>query len=205
MGFSRKLLLTLFRHARIPAIAAGALAMPLNAAHAGFFDFLFGPPPVAQSPAPGYPGAIAPRLRGDHFRQRKNKAVLLHHPKNVTMLEKAGKPRKGLPHASPAGLMDDDSLKDGDAVMTQRGIRIFTGDSGRHHKPEDFARLSEIKGLSGRTRTALAAIDANRSDAGKRIERQHEVVTGRSAAEPHVAAGTMITDAKGRQIRYVGP
>ena len=56
----------------------------------------------------------------------------------------------------PTDLMDDDSLRRGDAVVTPSGIRIFIGSSGSHHAPEDFRKLSEIKGLSKVERKALA-------------------------------------------------
>jgi hypothetical protein len=51
--------------------------------------------------------------------------------------------------------MDDESLKRGDAVVTQAGIRIFMGSSGGHHQPEDFRKISEIQKLSQRERRAV--------------------------------------------------
>ena len=75
-------------------------------------------------------------------------------------------------------VMDDDSLKRGDAVMTAEGLRIFIGSEGSHHTQDDFASVSETEGLSRRKRSALLAVDAGH--AGE----QPGVVVGRSAAEP---------------------
>lgn len=107
-------------------------------------------------------------------------------------------------HARP-DLLNDASLQDGDAVMTNRGIRIFTGDSGDRHTLDEFAKLSETKGLSKRARATLAEIDANRSEGGGAAPRSSDVVTGRSAADREISAGSLITDPRGRLIRYVGP
>lgn len=188
---------------RLAGAAALALALPLNSANAGFFDFLFQPQQPAPSAYPVRPGPF-PSESGYHsaFPRHKAKAVSLHRPKPVEKMHvaKAGGPLRPAP-----GLMDDDSLREGDAVMTHFGIRIFTGDSGRHHKAEDFASLSTIKAISKRARSALLAIDSRQSAPGPVAALQSDLVTGRSAAEPQVEAGAMITDPKGNTIRYVGP
>lgn len=97
--------------------------------------------------------------------------------------------------------MEDESLRRGDAVMTEAGIRIFVGHSGDSHGPEDFRRPSEVRGLSKVERKALAALDTD----GSATEITAGAVTGRSAAERKITHGEMITDAKGRAVRYVGP
>lgn len=192
------------RHAAVAAAAALAVASPLDSANAGFFDFLFSPQPAIERPMMSvYPGRPPPRWRAEpRFHKRERSHLAHRHP---IFVEKTGI-EKG-PHSKPphlaTNLMDDDSLQEGDAVMTQRGIRIFIG-SGEHHRLDDFVDLSEIKGLSRRHRSSLAAIEAPPGASG-RINRQPEVVTGRSAADPDITAGAMITDSKGRRIRYVGP
>jgi hypothetical protein len=132
----------------------------------------------------------------------KSKAVSLHRPKAADKIHVA---KVGAPLRPAPGLMDDDSLREGDAVMTHFGIRVFTGDSGRHHRAEDFASLSSIKVISKRARSALLAIDSRQSSAGQVAVLQPDVLTGRSVAEPQVEAGAMITDPKGNTVRYVGP
>ena len=97
--------------------------------------------------------------------------------------------------------MDDESLRPGDAVVTASGIRIFIGSSGSHHAPEDFRKLSEIKGLPKRERKALAALDGQ----GSGPDGKSGMAAGRSASELKLVSGETIIDPQGRSIRYVGP
>ncbi len=206
----------LANHARCAVLAAALFALPVDGAQAGFFDFLFNPPPpAAPSPPPGYySGGARPRAHSHPYpvfharRPKPEVAVALHHHHKVTAekTRHAAASHAAMPPRAAPGLMEDDSLEDGDAVMTDRGIRIFTGDSDSHHKPEEFTKLSETKGLSKHARAALAEIDANRSEGGGRALRdEFNVMTGRSAAESDASAGAVITDPRGRKIRYVGP
>ncbi len=170
------------------AAACLALTIPLSPANAGFFDFLF-PPQPAPMAAPMYPGP--------HYyaRPHQKKKVASRHPKIV-----AGNSHPALAHVV-SSVMEDDSLKDGDAVMTDDGIRIFTGTSGSRHTSEDFAKIADIKGLSKRQRSALIEIAAGSAGA----DPQPALLNGRSAADSSVAEGEMIVDPKGNKIRYVGP
>jgi hypothetical protein len=197
------------------ALAPLALPVSFDAANAGFFDFLFQP----QQPAPG---AYAPQPRGfrvahDHRRfhhraaahfaharpdekRRAPRQIVLRHPKwdekdSCCRAREAARP-------APV-LLDDDSLREGDAVMTHSGIKVFTGDPGPHHRIDDFALLPDA-GISKRARKALLAMDPYRSGSGP-IPAQPGLTTGRSAAEPAVAAGSVIVDPKGNAVRYVGP
>ncbi|SFK18464.1 hypothetical protein [Methylocapsa palsarum] len=187
---------------RLAGAAALALTLPLNSANAGFFDFLFQPQP-ATSASPMRPGPF-PSDSGyrSAASRHKTKAVSLHRPKAVEKMHVA---KVGGPLRPAPGLMDDDSLREGDAVMTHFGVRVFIGDAGRHHRAEDFASLSSIKVISKSARSALLAIDSRRASPNSVAALQSDVVTGRSVAEPQVEAGAMITDPKGNTIRYVGP
>ena len=182
------------------------IAFP-NVAHAGFFDFLFGPPPAARSYA--YPGGEPFRGGGPVFRRRaehpthRHAHVLATHRK-VILAAKTDHPEAVGPQA-PVDLMDDDSLRHGDAVMTQTGIKIFVGYSSDHHRPEDFRKISEIKKLSKRERSAFAALDASSLNQGAQSGSNSGMATGRSASENKLTAGETITDPNGRTIRYVGP
>ncbi len=95
------------RQAAIAATAGLALTVPFNAANAGFFDFLFAPQP-AQTAAPIY--RPAPHF---HYHHQPKRKVVSRHAKFAD----------DRTHPSPARLvssfMDDDSLKDGDVVMTR--------------------------------------------------------------------------------------
>ena len=108
-------------------------------------------------------------------------------------------PAKGT-HAAPVvGLMEDESLRNGDVVMTADGLRVFTGSAGSHHSEEDFAKISDTEGLSKTQRSALLFLDSGAAGGGAML------VAGRSVAEPSNTAGEIITDPRGNKIRYVGP
>jgi hypothetical protein len=170
-----------------------------NIAQAGFFDFLFGPPQTqAVRPYDAYPNHFRRHAdRNFHWRAHNFAAR-----RKLVVADRRDHPVG--PHA-PTDLMDDASLHRGDAVMTQAGIRIFVGYSGSHHEPEDFRKISEIKKLSQRERSALAALDAPGSITGRQTAGEHGIVTGRSATEDNITVGQTITDPNGRTIRYVGP
>lgn len=201
------------------AVALAPLALPVSfdAANAGFFDFLFQP----QQPAPGAYAPQSPGFRETHdrrhFHQRPSRRVAEHHPKRD---EHRRAPKqivlrhpkwdekdsccKSKEAARPAPvLLEDDSLREGDAVMTHSGIKVFTGDAGSHHKIDDFALVSDAD-ISKRARKALLAMDPFRSSSDQ-LPAQAGLTTGRSAAEPHVTTGDMIVDPRGNMVRYVGP
>jgi hypothetical protein len=177
------------RNASLTAIACLALTFPLSAANAGFFDFLFSP---LQPAAPAQPSYQYPPQSG--YPGKKKRAA--HRPKNLV-----AKIHPGRQGHDVIGLMDDESLKNGDVVMTPAGIRIFTGSSGPHHSEDDFAKISEMKGLSKTQRSALLFLDSGAANAG--IE--PGILAGRSVADGGPTAGEMIKDPKGNKVRYVGP
>lgn len=197
------------RRGMMIAVVAGGLGQGIvfpGAARAGFFDFLFGQPPQTQAvrhyeanpgQMPGQWGA------GQGFHQGANRRVHRHERKaaghgKLIVADRIDHPVRP---PLPVDLMDDDSLRKGDAVMMPAGIRIFAGHSGDHHEPEDFRKLSEIKGLPKRERNALAALDAQGSGAGGKPG----LASGRSASELKLVPGETVTDTQGRAIRYVGP
>lgn len=188
------------RHShRASKVLLGCLAATLVVpapANAGFFDFLFNPKAPIWNPFAPQPEVVQPTQRPAPPRKKKPNLAA----RNLRLLEKT-RP-SGLPLAS-RDFMDDKSLRDGDAVMTPNGLRIFTGPRGDRHRPESFARLDQIKGLGKHERAALAALDG-RPVAGSGADDKQRLATGRSSAGP-VAAGAVITDPKGRAIRYVGP
>jgi hypothetical protein len=191
----------------IAVVAAGVFQTVVfpGVAQAGFFDELFG----HLFGAPSYRGyaAYPPqgpswgsdrgfRRRGSHggHKQWHNSAAR----RKMIVAERADHPMRP---QGPVDIMEDDSLRKGDAVMTPAGIRIFVGSSGDHHVPEDFREPSQIKGLSKFVRKAFAALDAG----GSAIDGKPRMAMGRSASEPKLTAGEAIKDFAGRTIRYVGP
>lgn len=192
------------RGAAVAVVTVGlvqSIAFP-TIAHAGFFDFLFGQ--LFQSPAVrpfegDFGGSRWGADRG--YRRRADPGFRRHGHKlsaHRKMVVAESHPRGPL---APTDLMDDESLRPGDAVMTPTGIRIFVGSSGSHHEPDDFRTLSEIKGLPKRERKALAALDAQ----GSGTDGKPAMATGRSASERKLVFGETIIDPQGRSIRYVGP
>lgn len=188
------------------AFFAQILALPGNA-QAGFFDQLFGPlfrPPVYRAypayppwgPPPGYRWRWH-RWGHNHARNSpgRGRFIIIERP------DEAEERQQPVQRQEPVNIMEDNSLQPGDAVMTETGIRIFVGDPGDSHGPEDFIQPSEIRGLSKIERKALTALDSN----GSASDLTGGIVTGRSASDRNITAGEMITDAKGRAIRYVGP
>lgn len=176
------------------------LACP-GSAQAGFFDDIFGqlfrPPSYRDDgpwrPEPGF------RRRGNNWSYRRSHKSASHSAHKKVIV--AARTNQAVQAQEPVDIMEDDSLRKGDVVMTKAGIRVFIGYSGDHHDPEDFRKPSEVKGLSKNERKALAALDTQTSASGV----TSGIVTGRSATEGGIAAGEMITDAKGRAIRFVGP
>jgi hypothetical protein len=172
-------------------------------AQAGFFDFLFGP---FQSRTVGHYGGYfggMPGYRGPVFHRHAERGFHRHEHKLAARrnLSVADETDDSAPPSAPADLMDDDSLRPGDAVMTESGIRIFIGSSGTPHAPQDFRKPSEITGVSKRERKALAALDAQ----GSSLDSNPGIATGRSASELKAVFGKTIIDPRGRSVRYVGP
>jgi hypothetical protein len=172
-------------------------------AHAGFFDFLFGP--FQGRPAGHYGGYFGgmPGNWGPGFRRHAERGFHRHEHKLAARrkLSVADETDDSAPPSAPADIMDDDSLRPGDAVMTASGIRIFIGSSGTPHAPQDFRKPSEITGVSKRERKALAALDAQ----GSSVDSNPGMATGRSASELNAVFGKTIIDPRGRSVRYVGP
>ncbi len=199
------------RRKRLAAAAAAVFGAQIAAtpasAQAGFLDELFGQlfrPPVYKSYPPRPPWAAPPGYR--HRQHRFGSGALLYGWARgrfipVERPDDAEEDEQRAERQQPTNIMEDESLRRGDAVMTEAGIRIFVGHSGDSHGPGDFRRPSEVRGLSKVERKALAALDPQ----GPATEISAGTVTGRSAADPKIAIGEMITDAKGRAIRYVGP
>ncbi|MBO0734791.1 MAG: hypothetical protein J2P49_10865 [Methylocapsa sp.] len=176
------------------AAASGLLGLIACAggAQAGFFDDLFGlffrPPPYRIYSAP------APRRHS--WAHNPGKRTSEH---KKTNLAKTPAPLMG--PQKPVGIMEDETLRKGDAVVTENGIRIFAGAPGPHHEPRDFKKPTEIRRLSKTERKAFAALEVKTPMAGD----SNKTVSGRSAAEPSSNADRLVPGPEGRLIRYVGP
>lgn len=195
------------------AVVGVALSVPLESAKAGFFDFLFQPQlfaPEAYAPRPRrHPHSASDFSRRHRLAIKRHAAKVRHAGRPVALLHPKWEEKdpccKVAGAARPAPvLLDDDSLREGDAVMTHSGLKVFMGDSGPHHRLEDFAPLSDAKSLPRRVRKILLELDP-RGSGNEPRRAQLELTTGRSAAAATMATGSMIVDPRGNRIRYVGP
>lgn len=140
--------------------ASGSFSL-FSPAKAGLFDELFG---VAAAPRFD---AMEPHRRKLLLRRPVNRATV----KSVAgALEAASDPTKrplfcswGGRASKPAdrteALMRDATLRPGDAVVTDEGVRVFEGRGACPHNIGDFRTLAEARALPRAERRALAAIE----------------------------------------------
>ena len=183
-------------------LACFALSTQVGVAHAGFFDSLFGTSAPAYQPAPSYnPGS---RLDDRYLESRPFERMRrqIHRAAAAPKEDHAAIKEA----AKSTDLIHDRTLRSGDAVMTDKGVRIYSGDkrSGTHDRDE-FAKLSDVQGMSRELRTTLDAINAHRSQSTWQVgEAEVPLQTGRSVYGDLKPPRTT-TDKEGRTIRVVGP
>jgi hypothetical protein len=140
-------------------VLVAALLMTAPEAHAGLFDFLFGrhdaPAPQISAPPPSVNRFRRPIVSS--FR-RKARSEAAHMPvkesrsRSVALCCKDG----GDPMAA---VLEDSTLRAGDAVMTERGMTIFEGSgAATRHLPEDLVPLSKASKVSSKDRARVAAL-----------------------------------------------
>ena len=183
------------RGAAVLAIGVLAgLAAP-TCAQAGFLDQLLGvfqPPAPVQQPQPSYGGYASPTMHVFSERRRVRKHVAAISDKPV--LQKT------------TGLMNDRTLRAGDAVMMKDGLHVYVGPASSTHDLDQFVSLDDARHLAGKERVKLAAMDTAHDDPLAHGETPDTIASGRSAAvSTPIVAGYHITDAKGASVRYVGP
>lgn len=162
------------------AVVFAIVVLPAQA-QAGFFDQFFGAQP---QPYYGYPPAFEPP--GSAAVRHRS-----HRPKAAAVDEKPIR-------QTPTDLMHDATLRYGDAVMTESGVTIFTGERAASHDLDEFSPLQDVKHMRLKDKMALAAaVDGTKAGG---------LVSGRSSTvTTPIAKGVIINDPSGRSIRYVGP
>jgi hypothetical protein len=150
-------------------------------AHAGFLDFLFGHP----APIPGS-SELPPPSRGEfsHGPVFRHKSAA-HHPSAAPRLKVASCCKDG---SDPINaLMNDPTLRKGDAVMMAQGMMIFEGSSNESvHQPSDFVIVPKAVSLSSKERGRIMAVSSNRAlPAGRETP---AVDVGRATAPQPVVA-----------------
>ncbi|ARN79800.1 hypothetical protein [Methylocystis bryophila] len=140
-------------------VLAAALPMLCGPAEAGFFEDIFGGAEM-QSASPRHWG----RPRAHHARRMATPT-----PAKLVSVSEGARPKGGqfCPLAnnssktidSTQALMRDATLRYGDVVVTDEGVRVFEGRGACPHAISDFRTLAETRDLSRGTRTVLAAIE----------------------------------------------
>jgi hypothetical protein len=142
-----------YRAIRMLAVASvfAAVGAP---AEAGFFEDLFG---GAETPSAG-PMDGRGRAWREHVRRGK-----------IASLAEAAQPQRAkfcvkddnssTTVDSTQALMRDPTLRYGDVVVTDEGVRVFEGGGACPHAISDFRTLAETRDLSLGTRRVLAAIE----------------------------------------------
>lgn len=147
------------------ALLAGALAVPaLAEAQESFFGRLFGtfdPPPVAQ---PSYGGAHeAGPLRLD-VRPMRAPRRQVHRPRPSRMVRPA---RPNTPAANTEAYarlnpainsrwyLEDPTLRSGDIVVLDEGVRVFVGQKAASHEAADFQPPAEASGIPAAERDRI--------------------------------------------------
>lgn len=193
---------------------AACFSLAPAVAQAGFFESLFGLSPApAPAPAAAAPSASAsPYLSRSRSRYRTGYEPREHRRREHRAIEARddGHRRAKREHAASdqpklqqtTDLMDDRTLRAGDAVMTKEGLRVFAGVQADHHADADFVPLHAARrGRKGRRLALVAIDDAAHLDIGR--DRRAGLETGRSVSVA-TERRPSFADAK-VMVRYVGP
>jgi hypothetical protein len=179
-------------------LACIAFSVQTGVAHAGFFDMLFGT--QGQPAAPSYNAPLDDsylQARPFDRMRRPHKHVAAELKEDHAAIKEAAK---------TTDIMHDKTLRPGDAVVTEKGVRIFEGEKSSSHDGDDFIKVSEAPKLSPELRNTLDAIDAHRSQPSWQMgEAELPLQTGRSSASDAPQSALAATDKDGHTIRNVGP
>jgi hypothetical protein len=146
------------RFASFGIFVATQLTLGVPQAQAGILDFLFGRPvdPVTVAPAPWSPAS-------NEFRRSPKPVPLASRTatpavKSSTSIslccKDGGDPMRAL--------MNDPTLRDGDAVMTDHGMTVFKGSAHeRVHQPGDFVAVAKAGNVPPAERLRITALAAN--------------------------------------------
>jgi hypothetical protein len=176
------------RKATVALIVACAGLVAAGSAQAGFLEELFGGP----SAAPDWP---SPQLERRHAPPRRR--VEVHRVMSVGTnasgdASAAGSsPKKpqfcswqdeaSAPHDRTEALMRDATLRAGDVIMTDEGVRVFAGRAACPHTVRDFQTLAEAsRALPRGERMVLAAME--QATKAKRFGSAHDPIVASDPA-----------------------
>jgi hypothetical protein len=171
-------------------VLAGCVSF-VGAAQAGFLEDLFGGgetqaaspmsagrPPAQQRPRLGHARRPVERPATPVARIKAVPATPSPAPVQASAAPGNVKPKpprfcapldKSAPSADSAqSLMRDATLRPGDVIVTDEGVRVFEGSGACPHAISNFRTLAETRILSPGTRTALAQIELDLKTKGSR-------------------------------------
>ena len=147
-----------------------AVGLSGGGARAGFLEDIFGAFSGEQRAAPsrdyGYSERRARRQASSlsYIQRQRRKAA--HSPSDG--MATAGPEASGLCYPArertpdltwPDVILHDATLREGDSVMTAKGVRVFQGGSACPHKESDFLALADARDIPKSKRRALVAIE----------------------------------------------
>ena len=153
------------RRTIVTLIASSACLTAVGSAKAGLFDELFGVSAAPESPSPELNRRYIAHRRHAESRTRLKNPVGAQapssaagaSPKHPQFCSWGGQTSK--PADRTEALMRDATVRPGDVIMTDEGVRVFAGRAACPHTVGDFQTLAEARALPRVERTALAAIE----------------------------------------------
>jgi hypothetical protein len=144
------------------AVAAASLGWaalsPATAEDSGFWEVIRSQAPVrATAPSPGFSVVLPAALPA----APRPQIVRLPSPTAA----KAVPPDPDKRENPLAGLLRDPTLRYGDIVMFPNGPRVFRGEPGSRHSPDDFAPVSTARDLAPSTRKIVLAMPVGENGA----------------------------------------
>jgi hypothetical protein len=143
-----------------------ALSATTPSAQAGFLDFLFGrqEAPAAPVYVPAGP-TIRHEFRAPVLRRKHVAHQAASQQKTALCCKEGGDPM--------VAIMNDPTLRRGDAVMTNRGMMVYEGASGETgHQGDDFVALSRAASLSKFDRARISAVSSKPQLDFGRVEKE---------------------------------
>ena len=110
-------------------------------------------------------------------------------------------------HTKIVSVLKDFTLRQGDMVMSGKGLRVFRGASHYPYGQTDFMSLAE-SGINSKNRAALSAIEAATKHAGARLPEPASAKSGKTALSVSPGASPpdeILVQANGKRIRRIGP
>ena len=105
--------------------------------------------------------------------------------------------------AQQVSVLKDFTLRAGDSVMTESGVKVFRGSQRWPYTPRDFTALTQTHRLSGAARGALTTLERGGLRAKNRRNVSIPAAPRAAVADPATREGAK--DREGRAIRIVGP